>query len=327
MFGFTEVLAILVGFGALIWGADRFVDGAAGMARTLNVSPLIIGLVIVGFGTSAPEMLVAGVAGWEGKTGLAIGNSLGSNITNIALVLGLTALFYPLTVHSGLLKREFPVLFLIMAFVFLLFIDGELNTIDGVLLLTGMVGFIGWMVYLGKQTSSDDPIEQEFAEEIPKQLPIGKAIFLLIIGLIVLLIGARAVVWGSVSIAQAFGISDLIIGLTIVAIGTSLPELATTIMSAKKGEHDLAIGNIIGSNMFNLLGVLGIPAVIHPAAFESSVLTRDIPVMVILTIALYIMAKGRKGKHGQINGEINRYEGAALVTAYFSYLGLLYYMT
>jgi cation:H+ antiporter len=323
MFGVYEIIAILIGFGALIWGADRFVAGAAGMARTLNVSPLIIGLVIVGFGTSAPEMLVAGVAGWEGNTGLAIGNSLGSNITNIGLVLGLTALFYPLTVHSDLLKREFPALFLIMAFVFVLFIDGELSRIDGFLLLIGMISFMGWMVYLGKQSVDGDPIEAEFDEEIPNPLPVGQAILWLIIGLVVLLIGARAVVWGAVAIAQSMGISDLIIGLTIVAIGTSLPELATTIMSAKKGEDDLAIGNIIGSNMFNLLGVLGIPAVIHPTLFENSVLTRDIPIMVILTIAIYIMAKGRIGKLG----EIHRYEGAGLVTAYFSYLGLLYYMT
>jgi len=322
MFGIYETIAVIAGFGALIWGADRFVAGAAGMARTLNVSPLIIGLVIVGFGTSAPEMLVAGVAGWEGNTGLAIGNSLGSNITNIALVLGLTALLYPLTVHSDLLKREFPALFIIMAFVLVLFIDGELGLIDGYLLLFGMFCFVGWMIYLGKQSKDGDPIEQEFDEEIPSPLPIGKALFWVAVGLIVLLIGARAVVWGAVSIAQSFGISDLIIGLTIVAIGTSLPELATTIMSAKKGEDDIAIGNIIGSNMFNLLGVLGIPAVIHPTIFEDTVLTRDLPVMIVLTIALYIMSKGSVGKLGKIN----RYEGGALLTAYFSYLGLLYYM-
>jgi len=322
MFGLYESIAVLIGFGALIWGADRFVAGAAGMARTLNVSPLIIGLVIVGFGTSAPEMLVAGVAGWEGNTGLAIGNSLGSNITNIALVLGLTALLYPLTVHSDLLKREFPALFIIMAFVLILFIDGELGLIDGYLLLAGMACFVGWMIYLGKQSKDGDPIEQEFDEEIPDPLPIGKALFWVLIGLIVLLIGARAVVWGAVGIAQSFGVSDLIIGLTIVAIGTSLPELATTIMSAKKGEDDIAIGNIIGSNMFNLLGVLGIPAVIHPTVFESSVLTRDMPVMIALTIALYIMSKGSIGKLGKIN----RYEGVCLLSTYIAYLGLLFYM-
>lgn len=322
MFGIYESIAIVAGFGALIWGADRFVAGAAGMARTLNVSPLIIGLVIVGFGTSAPEMLVAGVAGWEGNTGLAIGNSLGSNITNIALVLGLTALLYPLTVHSDLLKREFPALFIIMTFVLILFIDGELGLIDGYLLLIGMACFVGWMIYLGKQSKAGDPIEGEFDEEIPNPLPIGKALFWVAVGLIVLLVGARAVVWGAVGIAQSFGISDLIIGLTIVAIGTSLPELATTIMSSKKGEDDIAIGNIIGSNMFNLLGVLGIPAVIHPTVFEGNVLTRDMPVMIALTIALYIMAKGRIGKPG----EINRFEGACLLSIYIAYLGVLFYI-
>jgi len=322
MFGITEIAAVLVGFGLLIWGADRFVAGAAGMARTLNVSALIIGLVIVGFGTSAPEMLVAGVAGWEGNTGLAIGNSLGSNITNIALVLGITAVICPLTIHSDLLKREFPVLFLIMGLVLILFIDLDLGRIDGIILLTGMLAFIGWMIHLGKQDQNSDPLQEEFAEEIPDELPIGKAIFWVVIGLIVLLVGARAVVWGAVAIAQAYGVSDLIIGLTIVAIGTSLPELATTIMSAKKGEDDIAIGNIIGSNMFNLLGVLGIPAVIHPTGFESSVLIRDMSLMIMLTIGIYIMAKGRLGKLG----EINRIEGATLVTIYFAYLGLLFYM-
>ncbi|HFE38969.1 MAG TPA: calcium/sodium antiporter [Gammaproteobacteria bacterium] len=321
MYGLTEIFAIVAGFAALIWGADRFVAGAGGLARTLNISPLIIGLVIVGFGTSAPEMLVAGVAGWEGNTSLAIGNSLGSNITNIALVLGITALFFPLTVHSNLLKREFPALFLISAFVIILFIDGELSKIDGIALLVGMIGFIIWMIYLSKQSAGKDPIEQEFEEELPAQLPAGKAILWLLVGLSVLLIGARVVVWGAVSIAQALGVSDLIIGLTIVAIGTSLPELATTMMSAKKGEHDIAVGNIIGSNMFNLLGVLGIPAVIHPTSFDSSVLTRDIPIMLFLTITLYLMAKNGKDKHGKIN----RYEGAGLVTAYFSYLAILYY--
>jgi len=320
-----EIAAIIAGFGMLIWGADKFVEGAAGLARTLNVSTLIIGLVIVGFGTSAPEMLVAGVAGWEGNTGLAIGNSIGSNITNIALVLGITALIAPLVVQSQLLKREFPVLFIIMAAVLVLFIDGELGFVDGIILLAGLLAFIGWMVHLGRQSQQQnhDPMEDEFAEEIPDKLPIGKALFWIFVGLITLLVGARLVVWGSVSIAQMFGISDLIIGLTVVAIGTSLPELATTITSARKGEHDIAIGNIIGSNMFNLLGVLGIPAVIHPAVFENEVLTRDMPLMFVLTIALYFMAKGLKGEPGKIT----RTEGGVLVATYLSYMGLLFYMS
>ena len=326
MFGFIEIFAVLAGFGLLIWGSDKFVDGAAGMARTLNVSALIIGLVIVGFGTSAPEMLVAGVAGFDGNTGLAIGNALGSNITNIALVLGATALMVPLSIHSKLLKREFPVLFLIMALVFILFLDGNLGTIDGLILLAGLVAFILWMIHLGKKSQSEpdhDPLQDEFEEELPEKLPVKKALVLLVIGLVVLLVGAKLVVWGAVSIAQAFGISDLVIGLTVVAIGTSLPELATTITSAKKGEHDIAIGNIIGSNMFNLLGVLGIPGVIHAADFSSDVMTRDVPVMVILTIAIYLMAKGRSGKTGQIT----RIKGAGLLIAYFVYLGSLFVMT
>ena len=324
-----QILAILAGFGLLIWGSDKFVEGAAGMARTLNVSSLIIGLVIVGFGTSAPEMLVAGVAGMDGNTGLAIGNALGSNITNIALVLGATALLVPLSIHSALLKREFPVLFLIMGLVVVLFWDGNLGTIDGIILLSGLITFILWMIHLGKKsqsTESDpehDPMQDEFEEELPDKLPIKKALVLLTLGLVVLLVGAKLVVWGAVAIAQGFGVSDLVIGLTVVAIGTSLPELATTITSAKKGEHDIAIGNIIGSNMFNLLGVLGIPGVIHAADFSNDVMTRDVPVMVILTIAIYLMAKGWAGKSGQIT----RIEGAGLLIAYFAYLGSLFVMT
>lgn len=324
MFGFIEIVAVLAGFGLLIWGSDRFVEGAAGMARTLNVSALIIGLVIVGFGTSAPEMLVAGVAGLDGNTGLAIGNALGSNITNIALVLGVTALIVPLSIHSKLLKREFPVLFIIMGLVVILFLDGNLGRMDGLILLGGLVGFIMWMIHLGKQsqTENHDPLQDEFEEELPEKLPIKKALILLVVGLVVLLVGAKLVVWGAVSIAQAFGVSDLVIGLTIVAVGTSLPELATTITSAKKGEHDIAIGNIIGSNMFNLLGVLGIPGVIHPEMFDDNVMLRDVPVMIILTIALYLMAKDRSGKAGKIT----RVEGGGLLIAYFAYLGSLFIM-
>lgn len=332
MFGLVEIIAVLVGFGLLIWGSDKFVDGAAGMARTLNVSALIIGLVIVGFGTSAPEMLVAAVAGMDGNTGLAIGNALGSNITNIALVLGATAFIVPLTIDSNLLKREFPVLFLIMGLVIVLFIDGNLSKTDGYILLTGLLTFILWMIHLGRKSQcnssalpndSHDPLEKEIVEELPAKLPIGKALVLLFAGLVVLLIGAKLVVWGAVNIAQSFGISDLVIGLTVVAIGTSLPELATTITSAKKGEHDIAIGNIIGSNMFNLLGVLGIPAVIHPADFSSDVMLRDVPVMIFLTVALYLMAKSWKGRKGQIT----RVEGIGLLLAYFAYLGSLFIMT
>ena len=303
----------------LIWGSDQFVNGAVGLAKTLKVSPLIIGLVIVGFGTSAPEMLVAAVAGWDGDTSLAIGNALGSNITNIALVIGVTAMLTPLTVRSALLKREFPALFLIMGVTLALFMDGELSRMDGVILLAGLVVFIAWMVHLGKrsQIENHDPLEDEFIEELPAEMPIRKAIIWLLIGLVALLIGAKLVVWGAVAIAHHFGVSDLVIGLTIVAIGTSLPELATTIASARKGEDDIAIGNILGSNMFNLLGVLGIPAVLHPARFDHQVLIRDFPIMIILTIVLFLLSRFPNDKEG---GTIGRIGGAGLTIAFISYL-------
>ncbi len=325
MFALIDIALVVAGFVLLVWGADRFVFGAAGMARTLGVSPLIIGLVIVGFGTSAPEILVGGVAAWAGNTGLAIGNALGSNITNIGLVLGTTALIYPLSVHSDVLRREFPVLLLVMSLVVMLFLDGELGRLDGILLLVGMGTFIYWMVHLARQSRTGDPMTVEFEQEIPAPIPLGKAIFWLLLGLVVLLVGARLVVLGAVSIAQALGVSDLVIGLTIVAIGTSLPELAATLMSAHKGEDDLAVGNIIGSNLFNLLGVLGVPAAINPAAFDILVMTRDMPVMIVLTLALYFMARQRRGQDG--NGHIGRFKGGILLAGYLGYLGVLYQTT
>ncbi len=325
MFALIDIALVVAGFVLLVWGADRFVFGAAGMARTLGVSPLIIGLVIVGFGTSAPEILVGGVAAWAGNTGLAIGNALGSNITNIGLVLGATALVYPLSVHSDVLRREFPVLLLVMSLVVMLFLDGELGRLDGILLLVGMGTFIYWMIHLGKQSRASDPMTVEFEQEIPAFVPLGKAILWLLLGLVVLLVGARLVVMGAVSIAQAMGVSDLVIGLTIVAIGTSLPELAATLMSAHKGEDDLAVGNIIGSNLFNLLGVLGVPAVINPAGFDILVMTRDMPVMIVLTLALYFIARQRRGQDG--NGRIGRFKGGILMAGYLGYLGVLYQTT
>ncbi len=323
MFGWMEVAAVLAGFALLVWAADRFVMGAAGLARTLGVSPLIIGLVIVGFGTSAPEMLVGGISAWQGNPGIAVGNALGSNITNIGLVLGVTVLVMPLTVHSGVLRREFPLLLVIMAFVLVLLWDRELSFIDGLLLLAGMGGFIYWMIHIGhrERKQQPDPLEEEYAEEIP-ELGIAPALLWLVVGLIGLLVGARLVVWGSVAIAQALGVSDLVIGLTIVAIGTSLPELAASIASALKNEHDIAIGNVIGSNMFNLLGVLGIPAVIQPAVLEAEVLTRDYVAMAALTLALFFLSHGMKGDHATLG----RFSGGLMLGGYVAYLIILYQM-
>ena len=321
MFGISEIAAIVVGFALLVWSADKFVLGASGIARSLGIPTLIIGLVVVGFGTSAPEMLVGGVAAWNGNTGLAIGNAIGSNITNLALVLGLTAIIAPMIVRSATLRREFPVLFFLMALVAVLLIDGYLSRTDGYILLASMVGFFAWLTWAGMKSDPTDPMEQEFEQEIPESLPLGKSIFWLLLGLALLLVGAKLIVWGAVEIATFFGISDLVIGLTIVAIGTSLPELAASIVASRKGEDDIAIGNLIGSNMFNLLGVIGIPAVINPATIDPPALYRDYPAMILITVLLFFMLR-RKNKEP---GEVTRFKGAGLLVIYFAYITLLYF--
>ena len=310
--------AVILGFVFLVWGADRFVHGAAATARNLGVSPMIIGLTIVGIGTSAPEILVSAMAAWQGNPALGVGNALGSNITNIALVLGTTALITPLMVKSETLRREYPVMFSIMLLALMLLIDGEMSRLDGLILMVGLGRMILWMVRLGLRRDHD-PMEDEYEREIPR-VSTPKALLWLAFGLVLLLASSRALVWGAVNIAHAMGISDLIIGLTVVAVGTSLPELAASVISALRKEPDIAIGNVIGSNMFNLLAVLGLPGVIMPHVLEPEVLSRDFPYMIGLSIALFAMAYGFKG-----DGRLNRWEGLLLLLAYFAYLGWLYY--
>ena len=314
-----SVVAVLGGFALLVWSADRFVVGAAALARNLGVAPIIIGLTIVGIGTSAPEMLVSAIAAWEGNPSVGIGNAIGSNITNVGLVLGITSLILPLTVRSETLKREFPILFAIMLLVLVLLLDGDLSKIDGYLLLAGMGVMLYWLVTIGLRSRGRDPMIAEYAEEVPSDITSGIAVIWLIVGMAFLLLSSRAVVWGSVNIAKSFGISDLIIGLTIVALGTSLPELAAAVTSAIKKEHDIAIGNILGSNMFNMLAVLGLPGIISPTNLDAEVLTRDLPVMIGLTVALFAMSYG----FGR-QGNISRLEGGALFAGYCAYMIWLY---
>ncbi|MBD3609575.1 MAG: calcium/sodium antiporter [Gammaproteobacteria bacterium] len=311
-------LYVIFGFVFLVWGADRFVIGASATARNLGIPPLIIGLTIVGFATSAPEMLVSSIAAIDGNAGLGVGNAIGSNITNIALVLGFTALIKPMSVHSGVLQREFPILFLATLFALMLVMDGHLSHLDGALMMGGLLLIIYWIVLVALQGRKKDPMNVEFEAEIPSDMPVWKALGLLLLGIVVLLISSRVLVTGAVDIARAFGVSDLVIGLTIIAIGTSLPELAATVMSALKNEHDIAIGNVIGSNMFNILGVMGLPGLIQGYQVEASVFSRDLPMMIGVTIALFVMAYGFKG-----SGKLNRYEGGALLTVYFGYLLML----
>lgn len=313
-----DILAILLGFALLIWSADLFVNGASAVAQNLNISPLLIGLLIVGFGTSAPEMLVAAFASSAGSPGLAIGNALGSNITNIALVLGITALLVPLHIHSGILKREMPILLVIMLAIVLMLMDGFLGVLDGLILVIGLVVVMTW---LSRQAIKEtgDPLSKEFEQELPDSMPMSKASLSLFVGLLILLGSSKLLVWGATNIAIELGVSNLIIGLTIVAIGTSLPELAATLMSAYKKEHDIALGNIIGSNIFNMLGVLAFPALIAPGVLPSGVLERDLPWTIGLTLLLFVLAYGFKSA-----GYLSRFNGGILLVCFIAYEITLY---
>jgi cation:H+ antiporter len=310
----------LAGFALLIWSADKFVLGASNTARSFSISPLIVGVVIVGLGTSAPEMLVSSMAAMDGNTGLSIGNAIGSNITNVGLMLGLTALFYPLTINSKLLKREMPVLLGIMGFSYFLLWDQYLSGLDGLLLLA-LLFIMLWLTIREAKGHGEDSLPQEILDELPEEVSKGAALAWLAIGIVILIASSRLLVWGAVEVAEYFQVSDLIIGLTVVAIGTSLPELATTLAAARKKEFDLAVGNIIGSNMFNILGVMALPGLIRAGSFESAVLTRDYPIMIGLTVALMIFSIAwRKGK----GGILGRFEGGLLLAAYIGYMFWLY---
>jgi cation:H+ antiporter len=308
-------LAVIGGFALLVWSAERFVHGAAALARNLGVSPLVIGMTIMGFGTSAPEMLVSALAATGGNPAMGVGNALGSNIANIGLVLGATALVMPLAVDSRILRREYPVLFLVTLLAGGLLLDGELGVLDGIILLSAAAVLIGWMIWVGRHPRNTDPLQIEFETEIPTGISTAYALAWTLIGLVILVLSAKLLVWGAVNIAHELGVSDLVIGLTIIAIGTSLPELAATMMSALKGEDDMAVGNVIGSNMLNSLAVLALPGLLHPSTLEPAVLQRDFPVVIAFTLALFFMAYGFKGP-----GRINRLEGAVLLAAFAGYM-------
>lgn len=314
-----QIAAIIAGFVLLMLSADRFVYGASAVARNLGVTPLVIGLTVVAFGTSAPEMLVTGIAAWQGKPGLGIGNAIGSNIANVGLVIGLTAMVLPMVVKSHTMRREFPILFAIMLVVFVLLVDGTLSFVDGIVLIGGMFVMVYWLIMLGLGSRKNDPLVAEFEEEVPSKMPMNIAVLWLLGGLTLLLASSHLVVWAAVGIAHQLGVSDLVIGLTVVAIGTSLPELATSMMSALKKEHDIAIGTILGSNMFNLLIVLSLPGLIHPQKVDGSVITRDIPVMIVLTLVLFVMSFGFGRR-----GNLGRWKGAILLSFFMAYQWNLY---
>lgn len=309
-----DLISVAIGLALLIWGADRFVVGAAGTARNLGVPTLLIGLTIVGFATSAPEVLVSVVAALAGRPSLALGNAIGSNIANIALVLGAVAAVRPILITSTILRREMPLLLAVTLLTLALFLDLRLTRIDGFVMLGALVVVLYWIVRLGRGERAADPIEAEYEAEIPRDMPMRTAILWLAVGLAVLLVGSELLVDGALQLARQLGVSELVIGVTLVAIGTSLPELAVSLVSALKGEQGLAIGNILGSNMFNLLAVIGLAVVIHPAAVEPAVLTLHFFVMVAVTLVLFAMTYNYADA-----GRIGRLEGVALLVAFLAY--------
>ncbi len=312
------IAAVIFGLILLVWSADRFVEGAAATARHFGMPALLIGMVIVGFGTSAPEMVVSALASSQGNPGIALGNAYGSNITNIALILGITALISPIAVHSQVLRRELPILTIVTFAAAWQLWDGQLSRADAVVLLLVFAALMVWTIWQGMQKKTDK-FGTEMANELEQhQMPIKRAVFWLIVGLLLLILSSRVLVWGAVEIAHALGVSDLIIGLTIVAVGTSLPELASSVIAARKGEHDIALGNILGSNLFNTLAVVGIAGMIAPMAVSPELLYRDVMVMIVLTISLFLFGYGFRGQ-----GRINRVEGGILLAAYAGYTGYI----
>jgi cation:H+ antiporter len=303
-----SVLSLLIGFTLLVWSADAFTDNGAKIARIFNISPLVIGLLIFGFGTSAPEMLVSGLAAYDGHPELSIGNAFGSNIFNIGLVLAVAAIIHPVIVEKNVLKKEWLFLFLSTLVIGFLLIDGFLSFIDGSILLILLLLFL---YYVFNESKKDNNLENEVSEDTSKDQSKGKTWLLLIISLVILVSSARLVVWGGTNLALAFGVSDLIIGLTVVALGTSLPELAVAISSALKKQHQMIIGNIIGSNLFNSLGVLAIPGLILPFQIPSEVMSRDYIYMLIFTLLILIFS---------LKLRINRFGGLILLTILASYL-------
>lgn len=308
------IVQLVGGFVLLVWGADRLIAGASALARNVGISPLIIGLTIVAIGTSAPELVVSAVAAYRGNPELAVGNAIGSNIANIGLILGVTALVYPLRVESETLKREYPLLMFIMVTSFILAADLMYTRAEGWLMVAGLAALLAWMVQLGVRRGDSDPLALEFAAEIPTGMPTKTALVWLTVGLVVLPLSSSFLVEGAITVARALEVSEAVIGLTIVALGTSLPELAAAVTSALRREDDLAIGNIIGSNMFNILGVLGIAATIKPVAVDPIMLRQDFPVMFVFTVLLFFMAYGFRGP-----GRIRRRSGALLLTMYIAY--------
>ena len=280
----VAIIAVIIGLAVLVWSADTFIDGATELAVKFNVPSFLIGVLILGVGTSAPEMVVSALSAFAGSPGLALGNAYGSNIINITLVLGLTAIISPIVIRSSVVKQDMILLLAVTALAAFQLVDGDLSRTDGIVLLVALLAVLALQIYLALKNNTE-------ATDIDvKEVNVGKAFGTLILGLVLLIASSRAIVWGAVELATIWGMSELLIGLTIVAIGTSLPELVASIVAARRGEDDMALGNIIGSNLFNTLGVVGLAAIIHPLAVEPQILSRDMLAVGVITAVLFILS-------------------------------------
>lgn len=300
------IIAILIGLAILVWSADIFIDGATALAKKLNVPSFLIGVLILGIGTSMPEMVVSVLAALEGSPDLALGNAYGSNIINIALVLGVTVLISPIIIRKGIIKRDLPLLIGITALAAWQLRDGVLSLADGIVLLIMLVVVLGIQIVLSLREGNhehEDDVIVESTNHVEQTM--ARGLGSLLIGLVLLVLSSRAIVWGAIELATLWGVSELIIGLTIVAVGTSLPELVSSISAARKGEHDMALGNIIGSNIFNTLGVVGLAAIITPITANPLILSRDVLVMGVITLLLFAMcvfSYTTKRQFGRVSG-------------------------
>lgn len=322
--------AFVFGLIALIWSADKFVDGAASVATSMGMSRLLVGMVIVGFGTSAPEMLVSALAAYEGSPGLALGNVFGSNIANIALILGLTILIRPIKVDRLVMTRELPILLVASLLCLFLLWDGFVSRLDAGILAGAFLLFMGYSIFNGMRGAEQQEFAAETIEKVIEEkeekdeeehaMPRNKAFFWVIVGLGALMASSRLLVWASVNLAQSFGVSDVIIGLTIVSIGTSLPELASAIAATRKNEHELVLGNIIGSNFFNTLAVIAIAGAIHPVEVAREFIERDLAIGIILILLLFVYGLRKKKENA---GMLSRGEGFTLLVVYALYTSYL----
>lgn len=307
-------VSVIVGLCILLWSANKFVDGAASTARHFDVPPLLIGMLVIGFGTSAPEMIVSVMASFEGNSNIALANAYGSNITNIGLILGITAIMCPIAVQSRVVRKELPLLIAVSVLAFALAFDGAVSRVDGIILLSVFFLLTGWSIWEAK-ANRQDSLATDVEGMNKKSMSVKSAILWSGIGLVGLVFSSNLLISGVVYITTAFGISETIIGLTVVAMGTSLPELASAIVAVRKKEHDLALGNILGSNLFNTLAVVGLAGVINPLSVDPEIISRDMPVMIILTLVLLLLCYGTKARPGRIS----RVEGVGLLMAYTLY--------